>query len=40
MATGVGEQKCNWQHCIQWPITENTPIDAKISQIFLTQGEL
>jgi len=40
MATGVGEQKCNWQHCIQWPITENTPIDAKISQISRTQTEL
>jgi len=40
MATGVSEQKCNWQHCIQWPITENTPIDAKISQISLTQAEL
>jgi len=40
MATGGGEQKCNWQHCIQWLITENFPIDAKISQIFLTQTEL
>ena len=37
---GVGEQKCNWQHCIQWPIAENTPTDAKISQISRTQTEL
>jgi len=29
MATGVGEQKCNWQHCIQWPITENLPYRRK-----------
>jgi len=25
---------------IQWPIPENPPIDAKISQIFLTQTKL
>jgi len=40
MATGVFEQKCNRQHCIQWPITENTPIDAKISQKSRTETEL
>jgi len=40
MATGVGEQKCNWQHCIQWSITKITPIDAKISHISRTQTEL
>ena len=39
MATGVGQEK-NAIGSIQQPIPENPPIDAKISQIFLTETEL
>jgi len=35
MVNGVGGRKCDWQ----WPIPENPPIDAKLSQISRTQTE-
>jgi len=38
MATGVDGR--NAIGSIQWPIPENPPIDAKISQISFTQAEL
>ena len=38
MATGVGERKRDWQHSIAHP--RPLPIDAKISEIFLTETEL
>jgi len=38
MATGVGRGKCNWQHLMAHP--HNPPIDAKVSQIPLTQAKL
>jgi len=38
MATGAIGGKCNWQHSISH--SRNPPINAKISQISLTQGEL
>jgi len=39
MATGVGRGK-NAIGIIQWPIPQNPPVDAKISQISLTQADL
>ena len=39
MATGVGRKK-NAIGSIRWPILENPPIGAKISQKSLTQAEL
>jgi len=39
MATG-GRSGKNVIGSIQWPIPENPPVDAKISQISLTQTEL
>jgi len=38
MATGVSQG--NAIGSIQWPIPENPPLDAKISQISITQAEL
>jgi len=38
METGVGGQ--NVIGSIQWPITENPPIGAKITQKSLTQAKL
>ena len=37
MATGVGRGECDWQHSMAHP--RKPPIDAKISQISLTQTE-
>ena len=34
MATGVGREKCGWHHSMAHP--RKPPIDAKISQMFLT----
>jgi len=38
MATGVGWEKCDWQHSVAHP--RKLPIGAKISQTSLTQTEL
>jgi len=38
METGVGREKCNWQHSMAHP--KNPPTGAKISQTYFTQAKL